>query len=383
MSVYLDNNATTHLDNEVLDTMMPFLQNYHGNPASVHSYGRKTRAAIDQAREQVASLVNAHPGQVIFTSGGTESNNLALKGITSDSRVNAIAISEIEHTSVITPAQAMLKKGWVLDLIKADSAGYILPAALADVIREETRLVSVMMANNETGVIQDVTMISDVAHSRGVIVHTDAVQAAGKIAIDFETAGADMMSLSAHKLYGPKGVGALIVNKSLELEPLIHGIGHEMGRRGGTENVAGIVGFGKAAELAVKNLEKRTHQMNDLRRYLEKGLHDMEGIMIVAEQSERLSNTVSLLVQGIEGETLLMNLDRAGIAVSSGSACASGSTNPSHVLLAMGIDRELARCAIRVSLGKDNTRKDIDILLKNLRAEMANIHAFDIRAWAS
>ncbi|HEY4732842.1 MAG TPA: cysteine desulfurase family protein [Gammaproteobacteria bacterium] len=383
MSVYLDHNATTPIDNEVLDAMMPFLHDYYGNPASVHSYGRKTRVALDQAREQVASLVKAHPGQVIFTSGGTESNNLAIKGITPSKKLNAIAISEIEHTSIIAPAQAMQKRGWELDLIKADSGGRVLPAALADVIRDETCLVSVMMANNETGVLQDVAAISDMARAHGIIVHTDAVQAAGKIAIDFESTGAHMMSLSAHKLYGPKGVGALIVDKSLELEPLIHGIGHEMGMRGGTENVAGIVGFGKAAELAMNNLEKRTSCLLELRRYLENGLHGMAGVTIVAGQSARLSNTICMLAQGIEGETLLMNLDRAGIAVSSGSACASGSTNPSHVLLAMGIDRDLARCAIRISLGKDNTHTDIDIFLNALGREVAKLQMPELSAWAS
>jgi len=383
MSVYLDHNATTPIDHEVFDAMMPFLRDYYGNPASVHGDGRKARAAVEQAREQVASLVDVHPRQVIFTSGGTESNNLALKGITAGRKTTAIAISEIEHTSVIAPAEALQKRGWELDLIKVDSAGYILPAALADVIRDETCLVSIMMVNNETGVIQDVAKISDMARAHGVIVHTDAVQAAGKIAVGFEATGAHLMSLSAHKLYGPKGVGALIVNKSLELEPLIHGVGHEMGMRGGTENVAGIVGFGKAAELAASKLEERAAHLIELRNYLEDGLQQLTGATIVAQQSQRISNTVCLLVPGIEGETLLMNLDRAGIAVSSGSACASGSTNPSHVLLAMGIDRELARCAIRISLGKDNSRADIDILLKNLRHELANIQNPGLQAWAS
>jgi len=383
MSVYLDNNATTPIDSEVLDTMVPYLEEYYGNPASVHSYGRKARTAVDRAREQVASLVKVHPGQVIFTSGGTEANNLALKGIASTKRTNVIAISEIEHTSVIAPAQAMQKRGWELDLIKADSDGHVLPEALNEVIREGTCLVSVMLANNETGVIQDVAAISELARAHDIIVHTDAVQAAGKMPVDFESTGAHMMSLSAHKLYGPKGVGALIVNKSLELEPLIHGIGHEMGVRGGTENVAGIVGFGKAAEIAAHKLEKRTNHLFELRRYLEAGLHQTAGITIVAEHSQRLSNTVCILVPGIEGETLLMNLDRAGVAVSSGSACASGSTNPSHVLLAMGIDRDLARCAIRISLGKDNIQADADILLDNLRREVANLQTMGLQAWAS
>jgi len=383
MPVYLDHNATTPIDKDVLDAMMPFLQDYHGNPASVHGYGRKARTALDQAREQVAALVRVHPSQVIFTSGGTESNNLAIKGMMNANKNRAIAISEIEHSSLIAPAQAMQKHDWELDLIKADHLGQVLPSAVEDVIRDETCLVSVMMANNETGVIQDIAAISDMARAHDIIVHSDAVQAAGKIEIDFESTGAHMISLSAHKLYGPKGAGALIVDKSLELEPLIHGIGHEMGMRGGTENVAGIVGFGKAAELAVKNLDARTSHLLELRHALENGLHGLEDVTIIAEHTKRLPNTISLLVPGIEGETLLMNLDRAGIAVSSGSACASGSINPSHVLLAMGIDRESARCAIRVSLGKDNTFADVDIFLTGLQQELTNIQTLELRAWAS
>jgi len=338
---------------------------------------------VPQAREQVALLVKAHPRQVIFTSGGTESNNMALKGFAAGRKQAAMAISEIEHSSLIAPAQNLQQHGWQLDLIESDSAGRVSPAAVSEVINDETCLVSVMLANNETGVIQDVAAISDVAREREVIVHTDAVQAAGKITVDFAATGAHMMSLSAHKLYGPKGVGALIVHKSLELEPLLHGTGHEMGMRGGTENVAGIVGFGKAAELAVKNLETHTTHLHELQRLLERGLREITGVSIVAEQSLRLANTTCILAEGIEGETLLMNLDRQGIAVSSGSACASGSTNPSHVLLAMGIDRDLARCAVRVSLGKDNNRDDIDYFLKHLRRELANVQDPALQAWAS
>ena len=382
MSVYLDHNATTPIDHEVLDAMIPYLQDNYGNPASVHSFGRRTRAALDQAREQVAALVNVSSRQVIFTSGGTESNNMAIKGIVANRKIGAIAISEIEHTSLIAPAQSMQKQGWQLDLIKSNTSGQIIPDAFAEVICDETCLVSVMLANNETGVIQDVPAISEMACRHGIIVHTDAVQAAGKMAIDFESTGASMMSLSAHKLYGPQGVGALIVNKSLELEPLLHGIGHERGLRGGTENVAGIVGFGKAAELAINDLGTRTRHLLGLRNSLENGLRQMTGVHIVAEHSQRLPNTTCLLVEGITGETLLMNLDRAGISVSSGSACTSGSTNPSHVLLAMGIERELARCAIRISLGKDNTQTDVDFFLRCLRRELANVQmpALQVRA---
>jgi cysteine desulfurase len=383
MSVYLDHNATTPVDHEVLEAMIPYLRDYYGNPASVHSFGRETRAAVEQAREQVASLVKVHPRQVIFTSGGTESNNMALKGFAARRKHAAIAISEIEHSSLIAPAQNLQTHGWQLDLIKSDSTGQISPAAVREVITGETCLVSVMMANNETGVIQDIGAISDIARERDVIVHTDAVQAVGKIPVDFTATGVHMMSLSAHKLYGPKGAGALIVHKSLELEPLLHGTGHEMGMRGGTENVAGIVGFGKAAELSEKNLGNHATHLRELQGCLEDKLRDIPGIIVIAGNSQRLPNTTCILAAGIEGETLLMNLDRAGIAVSSGSACASGSLNPSHVLLAMGIERDVARCAIRISLGKDNTQADVDYFLRNLRHELANIHQPAMQAWAS
>lgn len=383
MSIYLDHNATTPIDPVVLDAMLPYLRDHYGNPASVYSHGRKTREAVEQAREQVASLVKVHPRQVIFTSGGTESNNMAIKGIAPGKGRNAIAISEIEHTSVIGPAQAMQGMGWQLDLIKTDDAGYISADAVADVMDDGTVLVSVMMANNETGVVQDVKGISEILRTHDVVLHTDAVQAAGKIPVDFASTGAHMMSLSAHKFYGPKGIGALIVDRSLDLKPLINGIGHEMGMRGGTENVAGIVGFGKAAELAAVNLEEHTNQLLDLRHRLESGLQQISGVKIVAEHSQRLANTICILAEGIEGETLLMNLDRSDIAVSSGSACASGSTNPSHVLMAMGIDRELARCAIRISLGKDNIGADVDVFLDHLRQELGNLQGLELQAWAS
>ena len=382
MAVYLDHNATTPLDHEVLEAMLPFLREIHGNPASVHRFGREARAALDQAREQVASLVNVHPRQVIFTSGGTESNNMALKGFAAGRKTAAMAISEIEHSSLIAPAQSLQKHGWQLDLVKCDPDGRVSSDLVSDVINDESSLLSVMMVNNETGVIQDIAAISDLARARDITVHTDAVQAAGKMAVDFESTGAHMMSLSAHKLYGPKGAGALIVDKSLELEPLIHGVGHEMGMRGGTENVAGIVGFGKAAELAMKNLEIHTSHLHELHTNLEDGLREISGVTIVADHSQRLPNTTCILVEGIEGETLLMNLDRVGIAVSSGSACASGSINPSHVLLAMGIERDLARCAIRISLGKDNTQDDIDFFLRSLRHELGSIQEPVLQAWA-
>lgn len=378
MSVYLDHNATTPLDARVLDAMLPYLRGHYGNPSSLHLPGRAARAALDQAREQVAALVNAHPSQVVFTSGGTEANNYALKGVTAKLAPGRIAISAIEHSSLLGAAQALVAHGWQCDSIAVDGQCRASSSALSAVLKSAPRLVSVMMANNETGVIQDIAAISAQVRAAGAIMHTDAVQAAGKIAVDFPASGAHLMSLSAHKLYGPKGVGALIVDKALDLEPLLQGGGHEMERRAGTENVAGIVGFGVAAALAHEELASRTSHLKTLRDALEQRLCALPGVVVFAAQAPRVVNTVLIGVPAIEGETLLMELDRHGIAVSSGSACASGSPDPSHVLLAMGVDPDLARRVIRISLGKDNTLVDIDRLITVLNEQISRAQA---NAW--
>lgn len=383
MPVYLDHNATTPLDPRVLEAMMPYLRDHHGNASSVHSYGRLARNAVDQAREQVAALVNAQSTQVVFTGCGTEANNLALKGVAARLTAGRVAVSAVEHASLLGPARALERQGWIIDAIAVDdqcrvsmaSLSEALEDASSDVIKAAPQIVSVMMANNETGAIQDIPAISAQARRVGAIMHTDAVQAAGKIPVDFPASGAHLMSLSAHKLYGPKGVGALIVDKSLELEPLLHGGGHEMGRRGGTENVAGIVGFGAAAELALNELAVRSAHLRKLRDLLEAGLRELPGAVIFAERAERLPNTVLIGVPGIDGEALLMSLDRKGIAVSSGSACASGSGEPSHVLLAMGVDPELARRVIRISLGQGNTPEDVLRLTAALREQVDYLQA--------
>ena len=378
MPVYLDHNATTPLDPRVLDAMVPYLRDHYGNPSSLHLHGRTARAALDQAREQVAALVNAHPSQVVFTSGGTEANNYALKGVAAKLAPGRIAISAIEHSSLRGAAQALVAHGWQCDSIAVDEQCRVSSSALSAALKSAPRLVSVMMANNETGVIQDIAAISAQVRAVGAIMHTDAVQAAGKIAVDFEASGAHLMSLSAHKLYGPKGVGTLIVDKALDLEPLLQGGGHEMERRAGTENVAGIVGFGAAALLAHEELASRTSHLKTLCDALEQRLRGLPGVMVFAAQAQRVANTVLIGVPAIEGETLLMELDRHGIAVSSGSACASGSPDPSHVLLAMGIDPDLARRVIRISLGKDNTLADIDRLLTVLNEQISRAQ---VNAW--
>ncbi|MCF6236746.1 MAG: cysteine desulfurase [Gammaproteobacteria bacterium] len=364
MSIYLDHNATTPLDERALAAMIPYLKSCYANPSSIYREGRLARTAIDYAREQVADLVNVQPSQVIFTSGGTEANNLAIKGIVLG-ETQHLAVSAVEHDSVLQTADS-LKSNLILDVIPVDDSGRVTEKAIDHTLKAKPSLLSVMMANNETGVIQDIAAISDRARQSSVVVHTDAAQAAGKIKVDFQALNVNLMTLSAHKLYGPKGIGALIIDKSLELSPLIHGGGHEMGYRSGTENVAGIVGFGMAAALAKNELDTRQTHLMELRNHLELQLQKISGVSVIAQNAPRLPNTTMIVVPGIEGETLLMQLDKENIAVSSGSACHSQSGQASHVLLAMGISPEIARCTLRISLGKDNSINDIDCFVSVL-----------------
>lgn len=379
MTVYLDHNATTPLSGEVLEVMLPYLQGRHGNPSSLHGFGREAREALEQAREQVAALVNAQPASVVFTGGGTEANNLALRGAAGLWDGGEIAVSAAEHVSVLAPAEALGRRGWDVREIPVDAGGRVTGDALAAALSDRTRLVSVMTANNETGVVQDIAALAAQARAHGAFMHTDAVQAAGKMTLDFRACGAHMMTLSAHKIRGPKGVGALIVDKALDLEPQVVGGGHENMRRAGTENVAGIVGFGAAAVEAGRELEARRAHLLMLRERLESFLRTMEGVELFGSGVERLPNTVCFAVPGIDGETLLINLDRAGFAVSSGSACASGSTDPSHVLLSMGVARDVARCALRVSLGTDNTVAEVDAFAECLQGQVRAIRGLVMR----
>ena len=370
--VYLDHNATTPLDERVLEAMLPWFKGRFGNPSSRHQWGREARAALDQAREQVAALVNAHPGQVIFTGGGTEANNLAIKGLLgAQASPGQLLISAIEHASLRGPAQAMQRQDWNLDYLPVTAAGLIDIKVLPAMLGQDTRLLSLMWANNETGAIQPIAEVAECCREHAVVLHSDAVQAAGKIPLDFRASGVQMMSLSAHKLYGPKGVGALIVDRSLELLPLIDGGGQEQGRRGGTENLAAIVGFGMAADLARLELQARRLQLLQLREQLERQLaRYLPQAVCFATEAERLPNTLFMAIPGLDGETLIMALDREGIAVSSGSACGSSHSEPSPVLKAMGVSDELAQGAIRISLGKDTRSEDIDTLLQGLSTQV-------------
>lgn len=365
--MYFDYNATTPVDVRVIEAMTPYLGEYFGNPSSVHRYGRIARAAIDQARQQVAALVNAHESQVIFTSGGTEANNLALKGCLWQQKHGMLAYSAIEHASVLATARAMQSQGWQCEQIAVDSQGVVSAESLQKILKLKPHLVSVMQANNETGVVQKLDEITERVRAQGALMHSDVVQAAGKIKVDFRGSNLHMMSVSAHKIYGPKGSGALILDKAIDLQALLHGGGHEKGYRNGTENLAGIVGFGKAAELALQELNERTLTVEPLRDKLQQGLLNIPGVVIYSGQAERVPNTVMAGIPGFDGEALLMELDRKDIAVSSGSACSSGHTEASHVLQAMQADKILARSAIRISLGKDNTEDEVQEFLKQLR----------------
>jgi len=358
--IYFDHNATTPIDERVVEAMLPYITTFYGNPSSLYKLGRIVRSAIDTAREQVANLVAVSPAQIIFTSGGTEANNLALNA-------EHIAVSAIEHPSIIEPANKFDRNNFS---IPVDSQGLVHLSALESIFQQSTRaeLVSVMMANNESGVIQDIKVITECVHAGRAIMHTDAVQAIGKIPVSFTQLGVDLMSLSSHKVYGPKGCGALVVNKSIALNPLLVGGGQERNWRAGTENVASIVGFGKAAELALVELEQRAEYCLSLRQLLERELKTIPSVFIFSEQVTRLPNTVQFGVQGMDGEMLLMRLDQKNIAVSSGSACASGGGKASSVLTAMGVDEVLAKSAIRISLGKDNTKAEIKQFITVLKS---------------
>ncbi|MCB5191636.1 cysteine desulfurase [Methylobacillus arboreus] len=371
-SVYFDNNGTTALHPKVLQAMLPYLSEQQGNATSRHIFGRAARNAIDQAREQVAEAVGAHPSQVIFTSGGTESDNLAITGVANALGAGRIAVSRIEHPAVSRPAEALKWQGWKLDRIGSNRHGQVEKTSLETILENKTDMVSVMLANNETGVIQDVAVLGELARRHKAYMHTDAVQALGKIDVDFASLNIHAMSLSSHKINGPQGAGALILDKRIDIQPLLYGGGQEKGLRSGSENIAAIVGFGAACNLAATEARNRQSKLISLRTRLEQGIQKLDAIIFGAE-AERLPNTSFFAFDGIEGETLVMALDKQGFAVASGSACSSDNTEPSHVLLAMGIHPDIARGAIRVSLGNNNEAQEVDAFLQALERELSRL----------
>ena len=370
--VYFDHNATTPLDDGVFEAMLPYLRGRYGNASSRHEAGTVARRAVDAARQQVAALVNAQPAQVIFVSGGTEANNLFIKGAAGYLKPTQIAVSAIEHPCVAKPAQELARQGWKLRKLAVSGAGAIDLADVGETLKEPTGIVSVMLANNETGVIQDVAAVAASARAAKAWMHTDAVQALGKIPVNFQALGVHAMTLSAHKIYGPKGAAALVVDKRLTLRPLIHGGGHERGLRSGTENVPAIVGFGAACELAAGRMQDLAKRQAAMRERLEHGLHGM-GAAIFGEDAPRIPNTTYFAFTGIVGETLVIGLDKAGYAVAPGAACSSANPEPSATLLAMGVDAELARGAVRFSLGAGNTPPQIDEFLKALKSVVTRL----------
>ena len=370
--VYFDHNATTQIDGRVLDAMLPWMRTQSGNPSSRHQFGRAARESVAQAREQVARACGAQASQVVFTASGTEANNLAIKGLADYVPHGQILSSAVEHPCVTRSAIAMRALGHASNSIPVGSDGKVDRAEMKAQLSQPTSLVSVMLANNETGVLQDVAELAELARAHGSLMHTDAVQALGKIALNFNDLIVHAMTVSSHKLHGPQGAAALILDKRVDIQPLLHGGGQERGLRSGTENVAAIVGFGLACELASQQLADYQGHTISLRTQLEEGLAAMNATIFGA-QSIRLSNTSFFAMDGIEGETLVVALDRKGYAVASGSACSSDSTEPSAVLLAMGVQEDLARGAVRVSLGQQNTAQQVSDFLQLLQQEIVRL----------
>ncbi len=370
--VYFDHNSTTALKPEVLEAMLPFMTNQHGNATSRHAFGRNARAAVEHAREQVAAAVGAYANQVVFTASGTEANNFAVQGICSNLDAGQILTSAIEHPCVTRPALALNSRGYKAHSIKVDSHCNINMQHLKKLLEAPTNLVSVMLANNETGAILDITKIAEMARENKALVHTDAVQALGKIPVDFFALKVHAMTVSSHKIGGPLGAGALVLDKRVDIQPLLYGGGQEKGLRSGTENVAAIVGFGKACELAVLEQQAFQAHTQQLRDHLEQGLRRLNAV-IFGQAAPRLSNTSFFAFPNMDGETLVIALDKVGFAVASGSACSSNSDEPSHVLLAMDVDTDLARGAVRVSFGMHNSLTEVSQFLTALEQELARL----------
>jgi cysteine desulfurase len=369
-TIYVDNAATTQVDDEVIDAMLPYMKSKYGNASSLHLFGREAYQGLERSRQQVADLLNASPKEIIFTSGGTESDNMAIKGIAYKlkERGKHIITSSIEHPAVIETCKALASQGFEITYLPVDQYGILNLEDLKKSIKKETILISIMHANNEIGTIEPIQEISEIAHENEIIFHTDAVQTAGKIPLDMKKISVDLLSISAHKIYGPKGVGALFKREGVTLEPLIHGGGHEQGLRSGTENVAGTVGLGKAVELAKSRMSNDAKKMSIMRdNLIEKVTTEIEESYLNGHPKLRLPNNAHFRFSGIEGESLLLSLDDKGIAVSTGSACSSKKLLPSHVLMALGLNEVQAHGSLRISLGRNNEEKDMDYIIDSLK----------------
>jgi cysteine desulfurase len=377
--IYLDHAATTPVEPKVLETMLPYFSESFGNPSSIHSFGRENRKAIEDARAVIAEEIGAaDPREIIFTGCGSESDNMALRGIAAAyrNRGNHIITSAIEHHAVYDTCKALEKQGFELTIVPVSKEGIVNPDDVMAAITDRTILVSIMHANNEVGTIQPIAAIGKLLREREILFHTDAVQTVGSIPVNVKELSVDLLSMAAHKFYGPKGVGALYVRKGIKLEPLIYGGGQERNRRAGTENIAGIVGMAKALSLANAELAQNQKRIGTLRDYLiDNVLSRFEDVQLNGDRNRRLPGNANFSFKYIEGESLLLNLDLKGIAASSGSACTSGSLEPSHVLLAMGICHEIAHGSLRLTLGKSTTKEEIDYLLEVLPEIVAKLRA--------
>jgi cysteine desulfurase len=366
--IFMDHASTTKVDDEVINAMLPFFSKYYGNPSSIHAFGREARGAVDTARIHVADILGARDDEVIFTSGGTESDNLAIKGVAylnKDKRTTKgphIITSKIEHPGVLEVCRHLETQGFLVKYLPVDHDGLINLEELRNSITKHTFLISIMSANNEIGTIEPIEEIGKIAHEHDIIFHTDAVQAVAKMPIDVKKQHIDLLALSSHKIYGPKGVGALYIRNGVKLQPIIHGGGHEKGLRSSTYNVPGIVGLGKATELATQRMEKDTAHMRQLRDLLIKNLLTIEESYLNGHPEKRLVNNAHFRFTGIEGESLLLGLDEQGIASSTGSACSSQKLQASHVLLAIGLDPVQAHGSIRLSLGRENMKDEISFV---------------------
>jgi cysteine desulfurase len=368
-NIYLDNAATTKLSPKVLDEMMPYLKDMYGNASSIYKIGRESRKAIDTARDRVAKAFNANSGEIFFTSGGTESDNWALKGVAfaNEKKGKHIITSNIEHHAVLHTCQYLEKNGFEVTYLPVKENGIVDVNDLKKALRDDTILVSIMFANNEIGTIQPIKEIGEITKEKGIYFHTDAVQAIGNIPIDVNELNIDLLSLSAHKFNGPKGVGALYIRRGVNIETLLHGGAQERNRRAGTENVAGIVGLGKAIEITTKNIEQKNKQLIELRDMTINGLLErIPDTRVNGDLKNRLPGNVNVCFKYIEGESILLMLDMKGISASSGSACTSGSLDPSHVLLAIGLPHEIAHGSLRLTFSTENSKEDVEYLLEVL-----------------
>jgi len=374
--IYLDNAASTQIHDDVLNSMLPYLKEQYGNPSSIHRYGRLTRKAIHKARKQIASLINADPAEILITSGGTESNNTALMGISSQFPSGQIITSSIEHDAILEPCQKLSTNGFQVDYLSVDKFGMINLSDLENIISENTRLVSVMFGNNEVGTIQPILEIAKICHKYNILFHTDAVQAVGKLHVDVNKLGVDLLSISSHKLHGPKGIGALYIKNGVKINPLILGGGQEFRLRSGTENVASIVGFGQACEIAQTNLSENILYVTKLRTLLvEKVLDQIPETTFNGHSEFRLSNNAHFTFLGVNGEDLIIKLDEYGVAASTGSACSVNTQKSSHVLESMGFSLEQITGSLRLTVGIFNTENEIKETVDILKKVVAELRA--------